>query len=309
MSGSAILTTPEETSVLHTVTVTVNNACNLRCTHCYLQYQSDTNELLDPKTVTWLAASEFAHIAIVGKEPLANRRSAEFVSQAVEQFTRSGKSVSLITNGLNARLLGSETVQQLAWIDISVDGGIESFGRHGRGPLASLERAVDHFREKGCKKLRSLNTISAANIKDIPDILSLSDHLDFDLTIFAPYFRTASLRPQYAEMVAPSSYLKGFASINLEKRAGKVVILIGSKYFDAFNESRSDSIKAMLPLMQAGILKEIDGDPIDRGLMRVTFDDLVLKPLESLHTVGYQGSGRRVNRLQTAEETFARLRN
>src|SRR4051812_33903172 len=104
MAGSAICSARSASDDLDMVTLTINNVCNLSCPHCYLQYGGETS-LIGPDNVFRVMSSSFRHLCIVGMEPLANRASSDVVSELVTKATTLGKTVSLITNGLNLPFL------------------------------------------------------------------------------------------------------------------------------------------------------------------------------------------------------------
>ena len=52
VSGSAIMI-PKSTGHLHTITLTINNQCNLHCPHCYLKY-SGTKDIIEDKTIDFI---------------------------------------------------------------------------------------------------------------------------------------------------------------------------------------------------------------------------------------------------------------
>jgi MoaA/NifB/PqqE/SkfB family radical SAM enzyme len=105
MAGSAILAAGSRKDSLSIVTLTINNTCNLACPHCYLQYAGPEFFALD-SVLDAVLDSNCEGISIVGKEPLANKESADRVRELVERAAEKGKWVSLITNGLNAACCG-----------------------------------------------------------------------------------------------------------------------------------------------------------------------------------------------------------
>src|SRR5688500_15997163 len=112
VAGSAVLNA-KVAGKLHTVTLTVNNRCNLHCPHCYLQYDG-IDRLIAPEAIDYLfdRPSSLRHVAIVGMEPLVTRRSVEVCGTIIHRAKQAGITVSLITNGINLPWL-QESIEQL----------------------------------------------------------------------------------------------------------------------------------------------------------------------------------------------------
>lgn len=309
MSGSAILSVPKYSDALHTITVTVNNACNLACPHCYLQYKQDSAQVISKDTIRWLTESDCGHIAVVGKEPLANGKTVDSLIELVSTCKNAGKNVSIITNGLNTPRLPSYVIPLLSWVDISLDGSYHSYQHYREASLDKIRAGVSHLRANGCKSIRALNTISTLNVAEVEGMGELADFLGMDKCVFAPYFATRSHGVQTAGMVDPITYVEAFPIEAFKKLRPHMVVLIGDQYFRAFDMDAHTCRGKIASLKDSGMLKEINGDPIEKGLMRVTFDDKVLAPLDSLHTQDYYMRALPVEHYTSPDVTFQCLRN
>src|ERR1035438_763554 len=89
IAGSAIFCC-SPTERLDTVTLTVNNACNLACPHCYLQYHSPVKKFRE-SLFDVLERSAFRHPAVVGKEPLFDGGSVAICERLAALSIRSKK--------------------------------------------------------------------------------------------------------------------------------------------------------------------------------------------------------------------------
>jgi MoaA/NifB/PqqE/SkfB family radical SAM enzyme len=288
MAGSAVLNAPNKVRKLEIVTVTVNNFCNLRCPHCYLQYDSENSDQIDWQTVSHILGSQFKHLCIVGKEPLANSRTAELTSRLVAAATDAGRSVSLITNGLNLRLLNSETFQRLAWIDVSLDGGPRSYAIYRGGSYSKLIKGIEYARECGLRDLRLLQTVSSGNVETTDETLQAASSLKPCCIVISAFQSTRHTGNQTVTMVPPSKLLKVLEDSRAHADP-RIWLTLDCGYVMQFDDS--ESVNRLRSLFGARFLY-VDSDPIDRGIIRVTHDGLVLSPFESVHTADYRKYGR-----------------
>jgi hypothetical protein len=288
MAGSAVLNAPARSSVLHTVTLTINDSCNLSCPHCYLQYGAGAGEL-GWEDAERILASPARHFAIVGKEPLASRRSAALTARFVDAVARSGRTVSIITNGLNLRLLDDATIAQLSWVDISIDGSRESYQSYRGGSFQRLAEGIADARRRGLRDLRILHTVSAGNLADTGAALATA--LDFSPTaiVVSPFQATRANGVQRVSMVAPDALLDAMESSGAAANSA-VWLALDSGYTGGAVLDRARVARALALFGERFIY--VTSDPIDRGLIRVTFDGLVLSPFESVHTSDYARVGR-----------------
>lgn len=286
MAGSALLAARNRSDKLEIVTLTINNACNLRCPHCYLQYESDMHGCMKWSDVEHVLDSDFRHLAIVGKEPLANREAAHLTARLVEAASLSGRTCSLITNGLNLPLLGQRTLEQLTWLDVSIDSGPADYGGYRGGSYAKLARGIAYAKAAGLRDLRILHTVSSGNLAGTTAALQAA--LDFapEHVVISPFQETRPDGRQSVAMVCGSSLLSAL------ERAGahddsRMWLTFDSGYASQFGTSVKRA-----SAMFADRFIYVDSDPIERGLIRVTYDGLVLSPLESIHTSDYRSIGR-----------------
>ena len=143
-AGSAALLCRELRPDLSVVTLTMNNSCNLKCPHCYLQY-AEQDAYVAPFVVEAIARSRAEAVAIVGMEPLKNSRSVAELGLIVEAVKASGKKVGLVTNGLNAHLLPTNIARLLDWVDVSVDGVRGPINPSAARPYPNLNGALQRF--------------------------------------------------------------------------------------------------------------------------------------------------------------------
>jgi pyruvate-formate lyase-activating enzyme len=286
MAGSAILAAATSCARLSTVTLTINNDCNLSCPHCYLQYEG-RGGVVSPATLKSIFESSCERICVVGKEPLANRSSIETVRALVWDASARSKSVSLITNGLNAALLPAETVRALAWIDISLDGGPRTYGAYRQGSWPKLLRAVSALRANGCREIRLLQTISRETAGAIDDMLDAHAELGADLTLFSPFQPTRSHGSQRTSAISPVAVVDALAPYAAR---ADVMLAADGLYASPYPEAESAFARARQLFGDRFVF--VSSDPIDRGLIRVTYDGLVMTPFQAVDTADYATKGR-----------------
>jgi MoaA/NifB/PqqE/SkfB family radical SAM enzyme len=288
MAGSAVLNALCKSDVLEIVTLTINNACNLRCPHCYLQYGVTNGELINWANVHHVLESPFRHLCIVGKEPLANRRAAALTARLVAATVDTGRSCSLITNGLNLRLLDACTFKQLSWMDVSTDGGPDSYAAYRGGNYAKLVEGINHARASGLRSLRILHTVSSGNLDATAETLKAALSFEPQYVIVSPFQATRHDGIQNVSMVSPSDILHALESTGAG-RDGRVWFALDSGYIRHFNDN--EAVRRAIELFGERLIY-VDSDPIDRGIIRVTYDGLVLSPFESVNTADYDVVGR-----------------
>jgi MoaA/NifB/PqqE/SkfB family radical SAM enzyme len=111
-----------------TLTVLVNNECNLACRHCYLQLLRPEGSRLSPDEWETLFANAWdsgvEQFVIAGKEPLLGKTGPEVLGR-LQAFRRdrSGLGLGVITNGTRIPLHRDLLLpENLCYLDLSMDG-------------------------------------------------------------------------------------------------------------------------------------------------------------------------------------------
>lgn len=167
------------------VTLVVNNACNLNCSHCYLQVEKLTAAALSEeewhRVIDSIAAADPELVCLSGKEIFLGERGARLLSFLREARDRSDTAsrVGLITNGtLVNRHRESILRARPSYFDISVDG-IESDhdSVRGIGAFAKTIPNVDWAAEAFGPSFFVNLTIQKQNHERIVDaVRMLSEH-------------------------------------------------------------------------------------------------------------------------------------
>ena len=155
VAGTGICDYVTEASSLKMVAMTVNNDCNLQCDHCYLQYSSSQTRIPDTVVEKTLRQS-FNHLVLVGREPFLNRNVVDHSTSIAMKANGLGKRVSAITNGTNLNLLTKEQLGTFDFIDVSFDGGPETYHQARSATYERVSRNVQKASELGAD-VRGIN--------------------------------------------------------------------------------------------------------------------------------------------------------
>jgi MoaA/NifB/PqqE/SkfB family radical SAM enzyme len=291
MAGSTVLRLSERTSSLRVVTLTVNNVCNLRCPHCYLQYNGDS-EFISDDLVELILAADFMHLAIVGKEPLVNRRSGEGCLRIIERARAAGKTVSLITNGLGLHHLPVDALPELEWIDVSLDGGPTTYSAYRHASYARLRSNLDRLLSFGYEKINALNTLSSGNVHAIDDMIAAGDDVPFTRIIFSPFVETSNDGINTVAALSFDELCSALTRSNRFARSDRAILLLGAHAYErqGYSANQIQTRLEACDLWKSTVF--IQDDPLQLGFVRVTYDGLVLTPYESLNTARYRYLGR-----------------
>jgi len=304
IAGTAILRAPQQTEQIHTVALTVNNRCSLACPHCYLQYEGPSGDI-EPEVVDSVLSTPFQHLAIVGKEPFVDSTSIKIVESIVGRARDAGKSVSVITNGLSLTAVPDAVLGQLAYIDVSLDGGPQSYRKYRHGSLTKLQSGLK--RASRFVELNALHVMSSATLPNIDDMCSLDEVAPFRRVMFSPYLVTSNHGRNSVWPVSLSDLLTSLA-LSLRFRSHKnTLLLVDGLHLQASSQS-ADAVLTQANTL--GILDKVNvipSDPITKGFLRVNYDGLVLSPLDSLSPTYYAACGSHVSH-GSLESIFARLR-
>jgi sulfatase maturation enzyme AslB (radical SAM superfamily) len=278
-AGSAILFAPR-THRLHTITLTVNNSCNLECPNCYLQY--DARGVIDEAVADRVLSADYMHLALVGKEPTL---VPGIVAYLVEKNHSKGRTSSLITNGTRLNQLSRATLSALSYADVSFDGGPKTYNSRRGADFAEIVRNVHDARRNGLRMVHALHTIYAQNIDHIDDMMCVD--MAFRRIVFSLYavpLSTGTVSVDKADLKNALSY---FRKSDLFMNSSKSILLLSAKDADY----RVD-IRSLVKEQGLQTKTRIIDDPLKYGFIRVTFDGKVLSPYDALHPLFYDANAK-----------------
>ncbi|MBU1199150.1 MAG: radical SAM protein [Nanoarchaeota archaeon] len=285
IAGTAILNTkPEEK--LQTITLTVNNKCNLKCSHCYLQ--DDDTGFVDSEILNKVIKSTAKHIVIVGKEPLAD---IEKTSQTIQLLNENGKQVSMVTNGINLHKMDRNILKMLKYIDISMDGGPKTYSRSNYETI--LKNLELH------PNTNILHTIYNENLENINDMLEVPHKI----MMFSPYLITDNKGINTVTPASLKKIIKAFSKSKI-KEYPNAYLMIDTYHLeqDKLTVSELETQIKEVGLEQNIIL--IKQDALEHGIVRVTHNGKILTPSDSLHTQRYDFTGREVGNIDEQYKEF-----
>jgi len=293
IAGTAILKALNLTDRLQTVTLTINNDCNLSCPHCYLQYQS-SNRFIDGETLDSVLKADFKHLVIVGKEPLANQLSVSLVEQAILRSSNSKKTVSLVTNGLGLRLLNFKALKHLDYIDVSFDGGPKSYQEYRKGSFDSLVSEIRFLETRGYNHFNALHVLNDATMDFIDDMIEVDMYCHLEKIMFSPYLVTSNFGKNYVNPIKLQTMFEKLSESSRFMNCKKAFLLLD--LFHLLQESMTfDEVEELIARYSISEkIKLIKYDPLEYGIIRVTYDGYVLSPYESMHTLYYRNSAFRL---------------
>ena len=282
--GSLITKYQMPSPSVRAIAVTVNNECNLSCPHCYLQYEGPKTFMAEA-TRTALLASPYQHIAIVGKEPLFNRVHASQTLDIAQAAKSQGKDVSLITNGLGLHFLTHDELAIFDYIDVSVDGGPESYRKFRGGSHEKLMKGLaaaataTHF--------HALNTICQSTSSTISDTITGCPAEIFSKVYFSPYVDAKShgaSGTQGLPLLQILTLLRHNEAFMNDPRA----FLLVDFYHIAYEGLTRDQVAGWVERMSLQTkVHLIPHTPLTLGIVRVTYEGQILPPETAIHTARY----------------------
>lgn len=284
-AGSAALLCNRLRPDLSVVTLTMNNSCNLKCPHCYLQYAGQDG-YVESWVVEAIAQSSAEAVAVVGMEPLKTRRSAAELHRIVEIVKAAGKTVGMVTNGLNAHLLQRETAALLDWVDVSVDGVRDTYQGIRGAPVAKLERGVARLHDLGVRKVNVLHTLHADNLDRLGELAAFGRELTAGgQVILSPFSATRHEGTQPRDLsITPEAFLAALADTDCDLSNCWVVLDLDWLP----EESRRSAFAARVEAELGGRTVLFQADPAEYGMLRITYDARVMTPRQAMHTRDYR---------------------
>ncbi|HMW64439.1 MAG TPA: radical SAM protein [Accumulibacter sp.] len=285
VAGSAILA-PQVPGFLHTVTLTINNQCNLACPHCYLRYQGSEDEITE-EILAHIWDSSFKHLAIVGMEPLLNRGSAGLVGSIASRARRSGKTTSIITNGINLNLLSGEALDHLSFIDVSLDGGERSYEQYRKGSLPKLRSGLAYLRRTGFRSVNALEVLNDVTKAYVDDMMAFATEEGFATVLFSPFVPTISAHKYRIRVLPVAEALDVLGASRAFMDSANAQLLIDTYHCFFEGITLDQAVAAARARGMEHRVRFVTTDPTRLGVMRLTYDGLVLSSFDALNTATY----------------------
>jgi MoaA/NifB/PqqE/SkfB family radical SAM enzyme len=272
---------------LDTVTLTINCVCNYKCPHCYLDYTSNEKYIRD-NVIDKLLQLDFNHLAVVGKEPFADFVSRGISKHLIDLCTQMNKTISFITNGSNLALIQDFDLEKIKFLDISFDGGIQSYKQYRGGNIHEILKNINLLSKNGLKEINALHMISEKTIPYLDDMIGLSSHFAFNKMMFSLYLDTKSINTRIEKTLTLQKVFQTL-SVNESFMKSNNAFLLLDKYNFAEEEFTIENIELYIEKFRLNDkIFLVKKDPIEYGFVRITYNGFVLTPTDSLNTIEYE---------------------
>jgi hypothetical protein len=263
-------------------------------------------EGISEETFQGIVHSSAQHVSIVGKEPLVDRSSVLMTERLVEECTRGGKTVSLITNGLGLHRLSSEAVRRLEWIDVSLDGGPATYHLYRRGNFDRVIQNVRSALQRGARSINALHTVSSFNLANIDDMMAARPLANWDKIIFSPYAEVRNNGFNPTSTVEFSAFLEALGCSKGFRSDANAFVLIGrGEAHPVYPDPITSAIESANLIDK---VLRIESDPLLLGYVRVTYDGYLLTPYQSLNPADYREYAIDLARYASVDVAFEHLR-
>jgi len=202
----------------------ITDRCNLRCSHCYQEDYSGSNELgldglkeiADEIIITLTKWGKKGDIAITGGEPLLK----EEVFPLINYLESSDEiaSLDILSNGtlINESIVGQiRDLKKIRCVQVSLDGAFTKSNDSIRGE-GSFEKAVEGIRllRKSGISVNIMFTLQRRNIKDIPSIIDLAVAEGISSLTIERFVPTGSGAKINNALLSPEEIKKAFGYIS-----------------------------------------------------------------------------------------------
>jgi MoaA/NifB/PqqE/SkfB family radical SAM enzyme len=312
IAGTALVSySPNVTNKLSTITLTINNLCNLTCPHCYLQYKEMGSVYISNTTIKALHETDFKHLVVVGKEPFVNNESARILTEIAIEVKRRSKSIGVITNGLGLGRLNSKLAEALSYIDISFDGGAGTYDQYRKGNFTALIENIQDVEQKypGIQ-LNALHVVNDRTVEHLDDMVRVNRFARFQKMMFSPYIETKNEGKNGVSKLNIKGMLLSFARNEEFLKASNAFVLLDvyhllgdlnddERSYSEFEElSNINEVRSFIRTIGLGSkVRLIEKDPLFHGFVRVTYDGYLLSPYDSLHTKNYHKSSSKISEI------------
>lgn len=259
----------------------------MNCPHCYLQTDQKSSTWADSSIIDKVLRSEFKHLAIVGKEPLVSQDHVNKLILLAKKIKKSGKTISIITNGKNLNLANNELLTNLDFIDISFDGGIKTYEQFRNGNFEKLKTNIQEIHNKGFENINALHSVHNENLNNIDDMMSIIEIIPFKKIMFSPYITTDNFGNNTVAKITLKQLFEKLSSSTLFMKSPQAIVNVDSFHLEQAKMSSNELIK----LAKKYDLKEKlilhDKDLLPFGVVRITHNGKVLSPSQSLNPKVY----------------------
>lgn len=285
IAGTAIMGNLFESKRLQMVTLTINNDCNMKCPHCYMQYNGEKSKI-SGQVLDAVYESSFKHLAIVGKEPFFDASSVDVLKAIVEKCRSINRSVSVVTNGTQLLDYDLSFMRFIDFVDISLDGGAKWYGSYRGDVFDKVLQGVDSMVKLGVK-VNALHVLNNKTLEMIDEMVAVNECAEFDKIMLSPYLRTENFGVNDVSSVGFYELFDALKKSGEFMRANNAILLIDRYHMIQWGISFKSIVKMINEYGMTDKVFLVEKDPIEYGVIRVTYDDCVMSPEDSLHPTRY----------------------
>ncbi|BBB32579.1 hypothetical protein TTHT_1040 [Thermotomaculum hydrothermale] len=301
VTGSTIIDIDDRFSdSLNIFTLTINNLCNASCEHCYLNYSSG-KEYISKDVIDRVFETEAKKIVIVGKEPFYDEKSIGILRYIVEKGEKSGKKVSVITNGINLPN-DIDFLRKFENLDISVHG--EGLYRT-ESQFERVLKNLDMLEKNNAENVNILSVIDSKTINSIDKVIDFTNrYKNIKRLLFSPFLKTERGKPYSVNEIGLDKLLGVFSKSKSFLKKENCFLLLDTYHFVDSELSVFDIEKAIIDSGLQNKVIFIKTPPTLMGILRVSHDGLVMTSYDALHTEYYRRHSININKLSGIDNYY-----
>jgi hypothetical protein len=187
---------------------------------------------------------------------------------------------------------------------VSFDGGPGTYKAYRRGEYTKVIDGIRELTASGYDRINALHVLNDRTVKELDDLMSVAADATFQKIMFSPYLVTANDGHNSVNPVSLIEILGRLRRCEPFMSNKAAFLLIDSFHLAADNLSAEQCAEIANAMNLYNKVKIVAEDPIAYGIIRVTYDGLVLPPSESLHPAEYARNGIRISNAVELQEIF-----
>jgi MoaA/NifB/PqqE/SkfB family radical SAM enzyme len=291
---------------LQIATVTVNNGCNLACPHCYLQYEGTPDGIISDAYFRAILESSAERVILVGKEPLRDRPSVERTSRLIEWAFEEGKRVAMITNGQLLNLLPPDAAQCLDYIDVSFDGGPQTYQGFRGASYDRLARNIAGHADN--VEFSALHVLCDENLEHVDDMMMVAQIPGVQCVCFSLFVEARTHGTITTRLRSVDRAIAALTQSRSFRECEDAVLILARHELGLQGDQADAYIRNLTETVLPNKVHVVEVDPLQLGIARFTYDGYALTPLDSVHPADYAKRGIRWEG-QPISEVWCQLHN
>ncbi len=306
VTGSTILDIKNTFSEkLKAITLTINNLCNANCEHCYLNYFSKKGYVSE-KVIDKIFESDAERVVITGKEPFYDRKSVDILKSILERGEKTGKKVSVITNGINIGLMELYYLSKFENLDISIHSADGLY--RTREQFEKITENLEMLKSENIRNVNILSVIDNKTINNVNGIIDFSKkYPNVKRVLFSLFLKTYRGKTYSVKEVDLKSVLNSMKKSENFVQEAKAYLLLDMYHFV---ESALSVGEIERHVTMSGIenkIRFIKTPPTLMGIIRVTHEGLVMTSYDALHTENYAKYSSKIESIESPDNYYKNI--